>query len=233
MQLIGTYCKNFSELKIMCPFDQDFANALIKYLPKLKVLSLRCTMVYKDALIRILDNLKHLEVLNISHCLFVLVQDSVVTSIMVYRQLDRKIIEKGSQLREFLTCQTGSCSTCQRAAADEGILKWYEYEEARWREDEISSLAHWPEKWRPFPSGCYSFVGPIFCELSIAYIFWTKWTSLDNFLVMLLLVSNKVIIFSYKGFLLIWIVNMQSIWVANYSALPEYNDVILSYLIYE
>ena len=145
MQVISTYCKNFSELKIMCPFDLDFASALIKYVPKLKVFSLRCTMVYKEALIRILDNLKHLEVLNICHCLVIHIKDTT-GSITVYRELDQTIIEKGSRLREFLTCQTKPCAMCQRTFEEDGILRWYEYEQGRWREDEVKSLAHWLEK---------------------------------------------------------------------------------------
>lgn len=72
MKTIGTNCKNFSELKLTCNFNLDYANAIVKYVPKLKVLSLRATIVFnKEILICILDDLKHLEALNICHCEFV------------------------------------------------------------------------------------------------------------------------------------------------------------------
>lgn len=67
MKAIGTNCKNFSELKLTCNLNVDYANAIVKYLPKLKVLSLRATIVFnKETLICILDGLNHLEVLNMS-----------------------------------------------------------------------------------------------------------------------------------------------------------------------
>uniref|UniRef100_A0A7N2R8Y2 Retrovirus-related Pol polyprotein from transposon TNT 1-94-like beta-barrel domain-containing protein n=1 Tax=Quercus lobata TaxID=97700 RepID=A0A7N2R8Y2_QUELO len=36
MKAIGTNCKNFSELKLTCNFNLDYANAIVKYVPKLK-----------------------------------------------------------------------------------------------------------------------------------------------------------------------------------------------------
>ena len=55
----------------MGPFHINIASSLATFLPKLKVLSLRCSMLYKDALILNLDRLQHLEVLNMSHCFLV------------------------------------------------------------------------------------------------------------------------------------------------------------------
>lgn len=140
MKAIGTHCKNFSKLKIMCPFDMEFAKAIIKYTPELKVLSLRCALVYKDALTHILNKLKHLEVLNVTHCL--LVDDSEQDGfIVVYRQHEEETIEKASRLKNFFCCQHSSCPMCRRAFDDEGILKWFEYEQELWLADEVTSLA--------------------------------------------------------------------------------------------
>ncbi|KAK9276286.1 hypothetical protein L1049_005817 [Liquidambar formosana] len=141
MEAISTNCKNFCELKIMCPFDMEFATAITTRLPKLKVLSLRCSMLFKEALVHILNYLEHLEVLNISHCLLLDIPQSPAPS-RVFRELDASILEKASRLREFLTCQENSCTMCQYTINDEGILRWHIYEEGLWRMDEVNSLAH-------------------------------------------------------------------------------------------
>ncbi|KAF3448535.1 hypothetical protein FNV43_RR09248 [Rhamnella rubrinervis] len=141
LNAIDTHCKNFTQLKIMCPFDLEFAKAIIKYTPELKVLSLRRALVYKDALTHILNKLKHLEVLNVKHCLL---DDSEHDGFIVaYRKYEEETIEKASRLKNFLFCQESSCPTCQRAFDDEGILKWFEYEEGLWRADELD-IAVWP-----------------------------------------------------------------------------------------
>ncbi|KAF8412293.1 hypothetical protein HHK36_000254 [Tetracentron sinense] len=141
MKEISLHCKNFSELKIMGPCDISFATAITEFLPKLKILSLRCTMLFKEALILILDCLEHLEVLNISHCLLVEVPPSPAP-IRIIRELDESILEKASRLEKFFTCQEDSCIMCQRTIDDEGLMRWYKYEEGLWRTDEVSVLAH-------------------------------------------------------------------------------------------
>lgn len=138
METIARNCKNFSELKIMGPCDIHCASTLRLYLPKLKVLSLRCSTLSKEALIIILDGLRHLEVLNISHC--ILVETSQLHRNIV-TELDESILRKASRLRQFLTCMDESCIMCQRTRNDEGLMRWYKYEKGLWKEDEVSSLA--------------------------------------------------------------------------------------------
>ncbi|KAD6796428.1 hypothetical protein R6Q59_019782 [Mikania micrantha] len=142
MEEISKNCKNFSQLKIMGPCDIFFAHTLATWLPNLKVLSLRCSMLYKDALLILLDGLKHLEVLNISHCIIVEVLSPPAPR-KVLKELDESILEKASRLREFLTCMDDVCVMCKRTRADEGFLRWYKYEEGLWKEDEVRSLAIW------------------------------------------------------------------------------------------
>lgn len=144
MEEISKNCKNFRELKIMGPCDKFFASTLATYLPTLKVLSLRCSMLYKEALIIVLDSLPHLEVLNISHCLLIEVLPPPGPK-KVVSEIDQSIIEKASRLREFLTCMNDSCTMCQRTKIDEGLMRWYRYEEGLWKADEVSSLALWLE----------------------------------------------------------------------------------------
>lgn len=142
MEEIAQNCRNFRELKIMGPFDLLFASTLNMYLPKLKVLSLRCTTLNRDALILILDGLQNLEVLNISHCLLIDVPLAPAPK-KIIKKLDRTILQKAARLRKFLTCMEDSCIMCQRTKNDEGIMRWYKYEEGLWKDDEVSSLALW------------------------------------------------------------------------------------------
>ncbi|KAE8022517.1 hypothetical protein FH972_008309 [Carpinus fangiana] len=140
MEEISKNCKNFSTLKIMGPCNILFASTLATYLPKLKVLSLRCSIVDKGALIIILDGLQHLEVLNISHCLLIEVLPPPASR-RVVGEIDQSILDRASRLREFLTCMKDSCIMCQRTKSDDGHIRWYKYEEGFWKADEVSSLA--------------------------------------------------------------------------------------------
>ncbi|XP_058740200.1 F-box/LRR-repeat protein At3g48880-like [Vicia villosa] len=140
LEEIAKNCENFSELKIMGPCDIFFASTLAAFVPKLRVLSLRCTTLYVDVLIFILDSLKHLEVLNISHC--VLMEGLPPPQFKrIITELDPAIRQKATRLREFITCMDNSCIMCQRTRTDEGIVRWYKYEEGFWKEDEVKSLA--------------------------------------------------------------------------------------------
>ncbi|KEH31579.1 putative leucine-rich repeat domain, L domain-containing protein [Medicago truncatula] len=126
---ITKHCKNFRELKV------------IAFLPNLKVLSLRCSGLSKEALILILDELKDLEVLNISHSCHVVPLPYPHEGYMFSSGIDPIIIEKGSRLLDFYTCMEESCIMCQRTKADDGLPRWFRYEDGIWKDDEISSLA--------------------------------------------------------------------------------------------
>lgn len=139
MEEIANHCKNFAELKIMGRCEIFFANTLTAFLPNLKVLSLRCCLLFRDALIIILDGLQRLEVLNISHCLLVETCQPPAPR-RVLKELDDSILEKASRLRQFLTCMDDHCDMCQRTRADEGLMRWYKYE-GLWKVDEVRSLA--------------------------------------------------------------------------------------------
>ena len=140
MKAIGCYCKNFTELKLMCPFDYDFAKAIVLHTPQLKILSLRCTIVFKEALIYLLQNLQHLEVLNLSHCIMVSYISQEDGYLMVYRHVYDEIIAHASHLKDFLFCNIMSCPMCSITVNQEGFLKWYDLEQGNWRIDEIPSL---------------------------------------------------------------------------------------------
>ncbi|XP_020580427.1 F-box/LRR-repeat protein At3g48880-like [Phalaenopsis equestris] len=155
MEEIRRSCKNFSHLKIMGTFDVDFAFSIATNLPNLRVLSLRCSILIREALLFILDCMDHLETLNISHCLLLDTPTTTTTTTSssssssaavvgkkrVFRELDGSIRGKAARLREFFHCQSGSCVACERMSRDEGLMRWYKYEDWFWREDEVSSLA--------------------------------------------------------------------------------------------
>ncbi|XP_031280204.1 F-box/LRR-repeat protein At3g48880-like [Pistacia vera] len=111
IQEIALNCKNFSELKVMGLFDIIFASTIAKFLPNLKILSLRCSVMVKDALMLILDDLPNLEVLNISYCL--LIEGPLLpplTPEKIIKKLDKIILQKATRLCEFLTCTEHSSS---------------------------------------------------------------------------------------------------------------------------
>uniref|UniRef100_A0A1D1XRT9 F-box/LRR-repeat protein At3g48880 n=1 Tax=Anthurium amnicola TaxID=1678845 RepID=A0A1D1XRT9_9ARAE len=137
MEEISRSCKNFTKLKIMGTFDVNFSSSLYANLPKLKVLSVRCSRISKDALLFILDKMENLEVLNISHCH---ITDGSATSKQMIRELDSTILNKASRLHEFFYCQDSKCISCRRMDSDEGLMRWYKYEDWFWRKDEVSSL---------------------------------------------------------------------------------------------
>ncbi|KAH0781110.1 hypothetical protein KY290_000708 [Solanum tuberosum] len=122
IEKIGRSCKKLSELKIMTPCDILFASALVSFLPNLKVLSVRCTKLSKPALVILLDGLKKLKVLNISHC--IITEDLPPPAPMkILTELDESILEKVSRLDKFLTCMSDSCIMCQRTRNDEGFMR--------------------------------------------------------------------------------------------------------------
>lgn len=118
----------------MGSFDINFASALSTYLPELKVLSLRCSKLYKEALILVLEGLPNLQVLKISHC--VLLETPAPpepAERIIVTQLDASILEKASRLREFRICMDDTCITCQRTKDNQALERWwYGYEDDVW-----------------------------------------------------------------------------------------------------
>ncbi|CAH2044222.1 unnamed protein product [Thlaspi arvense] len=138
---IAMNCKNFRELKVMGPIDLSFVEVLVYLLPNLNVISLRCTSIYRDALVTILDKLKRLQVLNISHSYLLVQRYEPKQETIIVRELDETIMNKASKLKRFITCmEHDTCVMCQRTEKDEGIMRWYKYEEGLWKADEFMNL---------------------------------------------------------------------------------------------
>ncbi|PRQ60067.1 putative leucine-rich repeat domain, L domain-containing protein [Rosa chinensis] len=119
--------------------------SILVALPKLRVLSLRCSNVLQEHLIAILDSLHDLEILNISHCLLMETLPPLPDRPprrRVLTQIDPLILDKASRLKKFITCMRFfSCIMCQRARKDKGYMRWYRNEPGLWKEDEVNSLA--------------------------------------------------------------------------------------------
>ncbi|KAG2329593.1 hypothetical protein Bca52824_000773 [Brassica carinata] len=78
------------------------------------------------ALIKILDGLPDLEVLDVSH--------SYLVEFSGWQPQQKK----ASRLKRFLTCmEHETCVMCQRTENDEGVVSWYKYEEDEWKVDEV------------------------------------------------------------------------------------------------
>lgn len=153
MEEISRNCSNFYSLKIMGTFDVHFASAVASHLPKLRILSVRCSILTKEALLFILDCMDHLEVLNISHC-FLLDNLTPAGKKQIVREPDQTILHKAARLREFYYCMSPMCPTCQRMISDEGLMRWYRYEDWFWRQDEVSSLALGNDHGKLFDESC-------------------------------------------------------------------------------
>lgn len=124
MEEISKNCKNFRELKIIqgeC--TRLFASTLVSSLPNLSVLSLQCTKMRKEALLVLLGGLRHLQVLNISHCLVIDVPTPRYYK-KILDKLDPFTLNMASLLLRFITCtQLDHCIMCQRIRVDMGIIK--------------------------------------------------------------------------------------------------------------
>ncbi|EXB37392.1 hypothetical protein L484_024320 [Morus notabilis] len=132
MTSIGANCKNFSEIKILCSFDLDFADAIVTNAPNLKFLSLRCTVACKEALLYALKSLEHLEVLNLTH---LRVADKAgherhPAGGLLFREVDNELIENASRLKKFITCTDRSCPKCNGGTiADEEFMRGNQFDE--------------------------------------------------------------------------------------------------------
>ncbi|XP_057447983.1 F-box/LRR-repeat protein At3g48880-like [Lotus japonicus] len=139
---ISKWCKNIVELKFTYDFKQDHADALIKYTPNLKVLSLRTILVEKKALEDALDGLKHLKVVNICHSFIWGIGGDNNPIGYFSRSYPKK------SMSELVICLSegwyeGWCLKCTRHKNGlEKMLYTDGYLEDIWREDEIDSLAH-------------------------------------------------------------------------------------------
>ncbi|RHN46742.1 putative leucine-rich repeat domain, L domain-containing protein [Medicago truncatula] len=136
-EAIRKYCKNIVSLKITGGFEQYEARALVKCTPNLKVLSIRKMKVNMGGLCHVLNNLEHLEVVNLSHSLIV---DKVDGAFHLYSIDD--VLSRVNISCKLITCQITTSHRCKNPFARNPRRMPHGSLENIWREDEISSLSH-------------------------------------------------------------------------------------------
>ncbi|XLS55897.1 hypothetical protein HN51_005652 [Arachis hypogaea] len=139
---IGKYCKRITELKITSCFEMDHARVLIEHTPNLKFLSIQSIIVNFKALCCVLENLKHLETINLCHSLIMDKPDpSTQLVLYTFRQLQHQW--PIHRLRKVLFCLSKRCVICKNKIGENYLMKKpYEVFEDLWRQDDITSLAH-------------------------------------------------------------------------------------------
>ncbi|TKY65564.1 F-box/LRR-repeat protein [Spatholobus suberectus] len=121
-------------MRFTCEFEEYHADAMIKYTPNLKLLSIRSTLVSMKGLCRVPTFLEHLEVLNICHSL-IMDKSNPRPQVVVYRIIhDLRKHLPPSCLGKLIFCQGGSCLRCKNGCGPIEDI-WH-------HEDEIVSLAH-------------------------------------------------------------------------------------------
>ncbi|RDY12476.1 F-box/LRR-repeat protein, partial [Mucuna pruriens] len=136
---IGKYCKNITEMKFSCEFEEDHADAIIEHTPNLKVLSIRTIIVSMKALRRVLTSLEHLEAVNICHSL-IINKSHRGSRVVVYGIGDLRKHFPSSCLGKLIFCEGRRCLRCKRR--DTTPSRRYGCHDDIWRQDEITSLAH-------------------------------------------------------------------------------------------
>jgi len=134
---VRKYCTNIVSLKITCRFEQYEARALVQYTPNLKVLSIRNMIVNMGGLCHVLNNLEHLEVVNLSHSLIV---DKLDDELQLYSVDD--VQSRVNNSCKLITCQIRTCLWCKTPFARNPRRIKHGTLENIWHEDEIGSLSH-------------------------------------------------------------------------------------------
>jgi len=135
-EAIGKYCTNIVSLKITYCFELFEAEALVRYTPNLKVLSIRNMTIAMRGLCHALNNLEHLEVVNLCH------SDILDTDNwnQVY-SIDDVLSRVNISCKLITTCQISTCNRCKNQCTRNPIRLPCEPSEDIWREDEIRSLS--------------------------------------------------------------------------------------------
>ncbi|RHN46744.1 putative leucine-rich repeat domain, L domain-containing protein [Medicago truncatula] len=134
---VRKYCMDIISLKITCRFEQYEARALVNYTPNLKVLSIRNMTVNMGGLCHVLNNLEHLEVVNLSHSLIV---DKLDDELQQYSVDD--VQSRVNNSCKLITCQIRTCLWCKTPFARNPRRMPHGTLEDIWRDDEIRSLSH-------------------------------------------------------------------------------------------
>ncbi|XP_010540769.1 PREDICTED: F-box/LRR-repeat protein At3g48880 [Tarenaya hassleriana] len=141
LRAVGQNCKNLANLKLMSPLTVELAKSIVDALPNLKSLSLRCSIVYKEAVTVILIRHLRLKNLNLSHCIFRDIPQ-VNNTVRYYKEPNRTVVRRAKMnLEKFLVCSKDDCEICSSLFPFAGTDPDFNYREEIWREDELEEFA--------------------------------------------------------------------------------------------
>ncbi|ESW11958.1 hypothetical protein PHAVU_008G073600 [Phaseolus vulgaris] len=141
---LGRYCNNITEMKFSCGciFEEKHAEAMVKYTPNLKMLSIRSIPASMKALQCVLSFLEHLKMVNVCHSF---IRDTSDRRLYGLGFEDLRNCLSPLSLGKLIYCEGylegGWCLRCQNGHDNSRSRQPYGPLEDVWREDEITSLA--------------------------------------------------------------------------------------------
>lgn len=136
----GENCINLTNLKIMGCLNEAEAGDIVRWFPNLKKLSLRfCDIIDIGLVLPLITSLKHLTILNLSHCRF---RHERCGYIICSRELETILIKIDRYKCETLImlCLNLDCKFCEKAYC---IGRSHAFFEKNWRNDEIEEFEFW------------------------------------------------------------------------------------------
>lgn len=133
-RVIGENCTNLTNLKRSGYVDQYVTEEIVRYLPKVKRLSMRCCVIDTIQEVSLLIScLQNLTILNVSHCMFrILLNDSL---------FDESFIKNATRkIQTLIMCSKVGCRLCEDRCS---FLETYAFYEKHWWNDEIKELEFW------------------------------------------------------------------------------------------
>lgn len=137
IQASGDNCINLTNLKIMGCLNEAEAGDIVCWFPNLKKLSLRfCDIIDIGLVLPLITSLKHLTILNLSHCRF---RHERCGYIICSRELETILIKIDRYKCETLImlCLNLDCKFCEKAYC---IGRSHAFFEKNWRNDEIEEF---------------------------------------------------------------------------------------------
>ncbi|MED6132928.1 hypothetical protein PIB30_023474 [Stylosanthes scabra] len=119
---IGKYCKRITELKLTGGFEMSHARALIEHTPNLKFLSIQSIIVNFRALCNILENLKHLEIVNMCHSL-ITEKNETTDQVVMYSFSELEHHLPVEHYRKVLFCASRKCVICKNKIGEEFLTQ--------------------------------------------------------------------------------------------------------------
>ncbi|CAL9232492.1 unnamed protein product [Arabidopsis halleri] len=130
-RVIGENCTNLTNLKLSGCVDQYVSEEIVRYLPKLKRLSMRCCVIETIQEVSLLITcLQNLTILNLSHCMFRFKSNDTL--------FEEGFIKTATQkIGTLIMCSKVGCRLCEDRCL---FLESYAFYEKHYQNDEIKEL---------------------------------------------------------------------------------------------